>query len=89
VLEAMSMELPIVSSDCGGMAEVLEHGKNGLICENYNYFSMADSLYELCFCFEKRKALGIAARKTIENNFDLKRYIDVFRRTLPRLNKNN
>ena len=35
--------------------------------------------------FEKRKQLGIAARKTITERFTLKRYIDVFEQQYQKL----
>ena len=78
VIEAMAMELPVVSSSCGGLKELIADGKNGLLCKNYDYKAMAKALYDLSINFEKRKALGKDARKTIEKDFSLERYIDVF-----------
>lgn len=85
VLEAMSMQLPVVSSDCGGMAEAIIDEQNGLLCKNYDYNSMAASLYRLCVDFEKRKRLGENARATIEQSFTLQRYIDVYESEYKRL----
>ena len=78
VIEAMAMELPVVSSSCGGLKELITDGANGLLCNNYDYKAMAKALYDLSTNFEKRKALGKAARKTVEKDFSLERYIDVF-----------
>ena len=78
VLEAMSMELPVVSSNAGGMQEAISNGANGLLFANYDHGSMAAELFDLCKDFELRKALGIVARKTAVEQFSLKRYIDVF-----------
>lgn len=78
VLEAMSMQLPIVSSVCGGMSEAIEHDVTGLLCLNYDYEGMAESLLKLCTNFEKRQSLGENARKSIIKNFSLKRMIDVY-----------
>ena len=30
VLESMAIGLPIITSDCGGMKEIIKNGKNGL-----------------------------------------------------------
>lgn len=78
VLEAMSMGLPVVSSDVGGMQEAIIHDVNGKLCSNYDHIQMAAQLHELSTDFELRKRLGEAARKTVVEQFDIKRYIDVF-----------
>lgn len=78
VIEAMAMELPVVSSSCGGLKELITGDTNGLLCNNYDYKAMAKALYDLSTNFEKRKTLGKAARKTVEEDFSLERYIDVF-----------
>jgi len=78
VLEGMAMELPVVSSINGGIEEVVIHNQNGLLCNNYDYASMAELLFELCIDFEKRKRLGKCGRKVIESNFCVKKNIDAF-----------
>lgn len=42
VAEAMALGLPIISMNCLGPAELLDHGKYGEICNDYN--DMSDSL---------------------------------------------
>ena len=84
-LEAMSMELPVVSSINGGMEEAITHNKDGMLSPNYDHVSMTEQLYELCTDFEKRKRLGEQARKTIEEKFSIKRYIDVFEQEYEKL----
>jgi glycosyltransferase involved in cell wall biosynthesis len=78
VLEAMAMEIPVVSSSAGGIKEVIINNVNGVLCENYDYKSMAEALHALSIDFDKRKCLGKRGRKTIEESFSLDRYIDVF-----------
>lgn len=77
-LEAMSMELPVVSTNCGGMAELIEHNVNGLLANVFDPHSIAEQLQKLMNDFELRKRLGIAARNTVVNNFNIERQIDVF-----------
>ena len=31
VLEAMALGIPVISTDCGGMEEVIKNGKNGFV----------------------------------------------------------
>lgn len=78
VLEAMSMELPIVSTDAGGMCEVIRHGENGMICPVDDYICMADALCTLVNDAALRRRLGNAARKTIVQDYHISRYIDIF-----------
>lgn len=78
VLEAMAMELPVVSSDCGGMSEVITHEVDGIICENYDFQSYAAALFELCQDEQKRKQLGKMARKRVEEAFTLARFDEVY-----------
>ncbi|CAN5732780.1 hypothetical protein BH10BAC2_BH10BAC2_16220 [soil metagenome] len=78
VLEAMSMGLPTVSSDVGGMQEAITHNVDGKLSSNYDHVAMSAQLLELCTDFELRKKLGEAARKTAVERFDVSRYIDVF-----------
>lgn len=78
VLEGMSMGMPVVSSDVGGMREAITHNADGKLASNYSHTQMAQQLYELCTDFNLRKKLGEAARKTAVERFDISRYIDVF-----------
>jgi colanic acid/amylovoran biosynthesis glycosyltransferase len=77
-LEAMAMEIPVVSSDCSGMSEAITHNVHGMLAQNYDYNEMASHLYTLSKSFEKRKAMGVEARLAVETNFNLKKQVDVF-----------
>lgn len=77
-LEAMAMELPVVTTKSGGMEEVIEHGKDGLLCEVYDVNSIATQLYLICNDGEKRKAMGVHAREKVLDQFTLARQADVF-----------
>lgn len=80
VLEAMSMELPVVSTDAGGMSEVITHGENGLIAPVDDHLSMAVLLVKLAVDYHLRKNLGKAARATMISRYHIDRYIDCFER---------
>ena len=78
ILEAMAMEIPVVASNSGGIEEAITNKVNGMLCKNYDFESMANEIYLLCQNFEQRKLLGLQGRKTVEESFAIKRYIDVF-----------
>ena len=77
-LEAMAMELPVVSTKSGGMEEVILHGENGLLCDIYSPADIAAKLQLIAYDFELRKQLGTNARQTVLNNFTLAKQVDVF-----------
>jgi colanic acid/amylovoran biosynthesis glycosyltransferase len=87
-LEAMSMELPVVSTKSGGMEEVIEHGKDGLLCEVYNAKDIAEKLNLIANDYETRKQLGIQARKKVLQDFTLQRQVNVFEEQYYRLINN-
>lgn len=65
VVEAMACGLPVVVSDNGGYAQIIEHGVNGML---FKTTEEAVELVELLSSDEKlRHDLGLAARATVEN----------------------
>lgn len=77
-LEAMAMELPVVSTKVGGMAEVIQHGENGLLTDWRNPQHMAEQFVWLQQNPCKGIAMGKKARLTVEALFSLDRQIDIF-----------
>ncbi|GEO09940.1 glycosyltransferase family 4 protein [Segetibacter aerophilus] len=77
-LEAMSMELPVVSTKSGGMDEVIVDGENGLLCEVYDVDSIAEKIKWLAHHPEKLAMWGVEARKTILERFTISRQVDEF-----------
>ncbi len=47
VLEAMAIGLPVVSTNCGGMSEVIEHEKNGWLVPVRDPVAMADVICDI------------------------------------------
>lgn len=78
VLEAMSMELPVVSSKCGGMEEVITHGKDGLLADVYDYADMAHQLQLLLTDDELYKSIAAHSRQTIVESFGIEKQTDRF-----------
>lgn len=65
--EAACCGLPLVSFDCpSGPAEIIEDGKTGYIAENLNINDLAQKLMLLMNDEEKRKEMGLAAKKSME-----------------------
>lgn len=68
-LEAMAAGRAIVSSDQGGMPELIRDGENGLLARSEDPPSYIANLERLIEDDALRKRLGLAARRTIEKYF--------------------
>ncbi len=68
LIEAMALGMPIVATDCpcGGPAEIIENGVNGLLIPMKNPDAMADAVCRLIEDREKAERLGMEARKIVE-----------------------
>lgn len=70
-LEAMEYKLPIVSTDEGGIPDVVVHGENGLICEKQNALSLAKALKMLIEDENMRVRYGENGYKKFKSEFTL------------------
>jgi colanic acid/amylovoran biosynthesis glycosyltransferase len=77
-LEAMAMQMPIISTTAGGMEEAISEGENGLLVAPFDARALADKTAILLRDGALRKRLGEAARTRIEERFTLARQIEVF-----------
>jgi colanic acid/amylovoran biosynthesis glycosyltransferase len=87
-LEAMSMELPVVSTNCGGMEEVITHGINGMLADVYDHTKLAENLTVLMKDAALRNKMGKAARQRVIENFEIKKQIDRFEEVYQQFKKN-
>lgn len=74
--EAMAMELPSVSSDSGGVLDIVIDNETGLLFENKNPQDLAEKVYELIAEPALRKKLGKAARQRVIENFNIEKQTD-------------
>jgi glycosyltransferase involved in cell wall biosynthesis len=67
MIEAMSKNLPVVAFDCPtGPAEVVEHGRSGLLVPNGDVDALAAAILELIEDVPRRRAFGAAAAARAE-----------------------
>lgn len=71
VLEAMSMRLPVVITESGGLAEVVKPGLTGLIVPPGVPEALGAALVELATDQELRLRMGMNARRFIEENLTI------------------
>jgi len=88
LFEYMAAGLCIVASRLGQLAEVIEDGGNGLLCESDDPRSLHDALRRACGDAGLRAKLGAAALETMRGGYTWKhtadRLIKVIRSTPPR-----
>lgn len=68
-LEAMSAARGIVGSSAGGMSEMLEHGRTGLLVPPRDPKAIADAILALLRSPERRMAMGLAARAHVTSAY--------------------
>lgn len=69
ILEAMSMEKPVISTYHAGIPQAIQDGINGLLVKERDNEALAAALEKLIQDQDLRRRLGVAARKTILANF--------------------
>jgi glycosyltransferase involved in cell wall biosynthesis len=70
VLEALSTGLPVVTTNVGGIPEMIESGRNGFLVEPFNSRELADRILYYLEHPAAASEMALLARKTIENQFD-------------------
>jgi len=76
LLEAMSMECAIVSTDAGGIKEVIRDGQDGLTCKVEEWKKLSNLCQSLIDSPENLRNYKMAARERVLNSFSLKRMVD-------------
>ncbi|MEJ7683894.1 MAG: glycosyltransferase family 4 protein [Segetibacter sp.] len=74
LLEAMQFKLPIVSTNEGGIAEIISDGVTGFIVPKNNASELAKKLELLINKMELRLQMGMAGKDRYENCFTLERF---------------
>ena len=75
ILEAMAMELPVVSTRLSGIPEVVEDGINGLLVPPADERALAEALIRLLDNPDEGWRMGRKGRETVIENFDLEQNV--------------
>jgi glycosyltransferase involved in cell wall biosynthesis len=79
VLEAMAMGVPVVATRVGGLLELVEPGRNGLLVEPDSVADLARAVERLLADSAQRSHLATEARRTIESRFSFQKRMDAIR----------
>ena len=74
----MAMEVPVVSTDAGGMAEAITDGESGFLVPSLEPDVMAEKIKLLIVDPNLRRKIGKAGRIRVEQFFCLEKQIDTF-----------
>ena len=89
-IEAMEFKLPIVSTNEGGVPDMVVNDENGLICERNNVESLAAALEKLLFDKNLRIQYGENGYKKFKSEFTLqsfeKRFVQILNQILNNTN---
>lgn len=75
LLEAMACGLPAIGTKIDGIREVIEHGRNGILCDA-DSGSIRQAIISVMEDKELKDTLSMNARKTVEEKFSLEKLID-------------
>jgi serine acetyltransferase/glycosyltransferase involved in cell wall biosynthesis len=77
VLEAMALELPIVSTKVGGVPELIEEWQCGLLAPIGDADTLSTAVLSLLDDDQRRRQFGQAARARVEEKFDFAKRVAV------------
>ena len=81
VMEAMAAALPVIAADCGGVPEMVIPGLTGILVPPGDAGALAAAIGKLIRDHSARAAMGEAARRRAETNFQLTPFVRQFERT--------
>jgi sugar transferase (PEP-CTERM/EpsH1 system associated) len=71
ILEAMATGLPVIATDVGGNADLVAHGKTGVLVPAADVAALAGALASLALAPERATSMGAVGRATVEARFSL------------------
>ena len=84
--EQMAAGIPVITSDYGGLPEIVDDGREGLVVPNGTVEPLADAMRQLALDPEARRRMGAAGRERVLKEFSLEsfaaRTVDVYREAI-------
>lgn len=90
IIEAQAIGVPVVATNVGGVVDIVEDGRTGLLCEPQNPKDIADKIFRLYKDKKMADAVVVSARKRVEKEFGselmMQRTIAVYEEALKKQN---
>lgn len=77
-VEAMASSMAVVSTDCVGPREIIDDGVDGVIVPDRDQKRFAQAMLDLIRDENKRRAMGKAARKKVEERYSIDKSVRAF-----------
>jgi glycosyltransferase involved in cell wall biosynthesis len=86
-LEAMFLNVPVVSTSCGGIPEVIDHGRTGLLAESEDADELAGHVRELLDNHSLRQEIIANAARRAASHFEEKVMLESLRKVYAALSQ--
>lgn len=73
IIEGMAMEKPVIASNCGGIPEIIEDGKSGILFPVGDIDSLATNVVKILQDKNLALKLGKEGKKRVEEKFSIKK----------------
>lgn len=80
ILEAMAYGKSVVATKVGGVGELIQHGKTGLLVEPEDVRALANAIQFLIRHPSKAQAMGSHARRFVQENYSVERMCNGYQR---------
>jgi colanic acid/amylovoran biosynthesis glycosyltransferase len=78
ILEAMAMELPVISTKAGGMDEAIFDGQEGFLIPTYNVKLLGEKILSCIKNYDLRQKMGMLGRIRVEQEFNITNQVRKF-----------
>lgn len=85
IVEAMASGKAVIASRIGGIPEVVEENKTGLLFESENYSELADKMRQFLDDPEMMQRMGEAGYQRAKNHFSPEKYVELYHEFLESL----
>jgi phosphatidylinositol alpha-1,6-mannosyltransferase len=82
LLEAAAAGKPVVATGVGGIPDAVEDGRSGILAGPGNYGGLSRSIIDLLTDEEKRLAMGVYARRRVQQKFAWDRVVSAYETAL-------
>lgn len=75
LLEAMGLGIPIIAAAVGGVTNLIQNGRDGLLVPKENFISLKDAIVSLLTNHEMRQRLAFNGKRKFEMEYSIERYV--------------